>query len=148
MKAVKLGDKVRVSVFAQAEGDDWAREEGELEFRVGEGSVNPEFDRIVEGMKTRERRSAILPESDLFGEHEPDLVVRLGRHRLPKGADPIPGLPFQLELSNGQELTVRVIEVSDDAVTVDANHPLAGRELRLDVTLLEILERRSSPSQK
>ena len=141
MAEAKNGDTVRIhytgtlndgSVFDSSEGEE------PLEFTLGSGQVIPGFEQAVEGMQPGEKKEVKIPSDEAYGAHNDEWVLVVDRENFPEHIEPEPGQ--QLELSqNGQSFTVTVTEVSDDSVTLDANHPLAGKDLTFALELVEIV---------
>ena len=138
----KDGDTVRVhysgafedgSVFDSSGGDD------PLQFTLGEDQVIPGFDAAVSGMEVGSRKQETFSPEHGYGELSQDLVFELPLDELRgHGVDPQPGQTLELEQDDGSTFSARVTAVSADAVTLDANHELAGKTLVFDITLVEI----------
>ena len=136
----KTGDTVRIhytgtlndgSVFDSSEGRD------PLEFTLGEGQVIPGFEEAVAGMAVGEEKTVTIPADEAYGRTRQELVLTVPRAQLPAGMSPSVGQ--QLQLMQGTEaFVVTVREVRDDAVVLDANHPLAGQDLTFELSLVEI----------
>jgi len=138
----KAGDTVRVhytgkledgTVFDSSEGQD------PLQFTIGEGQVIRGFEDAVTGMVVGEKKSAAIAAEQAYGPHRDELVVMVGRERLPQGLDPRVGQHLSLHQVDGQRFIVTVTDVSPSGVTVDANHELAGKDLLFDLRLVEVL---------
>jgi FKBP-type peptidyl-prolyl cis-trans isomerase SlpA len=141
MKQAKANDKVKVhykgtlstgEVFDSSEGRE------PLEFTVGAGQVIPGFDKGIEGMEIEEEKSITIPVEEGYGEVRQELIQEIPRQSLPEDIKPEVGLNLISKTPDGQEIPIVVTEVKDDAITIDANHPLAGQELTFDVKLVEI----------
>lgn len=141
MAEAKNGDTVRIhytgtlddgSVFDSSEGEE------PLELTLGSGEVIPGFEQAVEGMKPGDKKEVTIPSAEAYGSRNDEWVLVVERENFPEHIEPEPGQ--QLELSqNGQSFVVTVTDVSDDSVTLDANHPLAGKDLRFALELVEIV---------
>jgi peptidylprolyl isomerase len=108
-----------------------------LEFTVGGGNLIRGFDRAVLGMGVGESKTVKIPADDAYGSRREELVMTVKRKALPTDVDPTVG--EELELQQGDEVfVVRVTDVSEDDVTLDANHPLAGKTLIFEIELLEV----------
>lgn len=149
MAQAKKGDRVKVhytgklddgSVFDSSEcGDEGdCGCSGPLEFTVGAGEVIPGFEQAVEGLSINETRSVHIPVDQAYGERVEEMVAQVPRSELP--ADMVPEVGQQLEVTqeDGNAFQVVITAVTDDQVTIDANHPLAGRNLNFDIRLVEI----------
>lgn len=140
MPEAKQGDRVRVHYAGTLDdGTPFDSSEGRapLEFTVGAGDVIAGFDSAILGMAPGERKRVRIPADDAYGAHRRDLVMRLPRAELPASIEPTLGQ--QLRLSQGDHvLVVTISELDEEVVTLDANHPLAGKDLTFDLELVEI----------
>jgi peptidylprolyl isomerase len=141
MASVKEGDTITLhyrgslddgTVFDSSEGRE------PLSFKVGNGEVIPGFDDGVRGMESGENRQITIPADQAYGQYYEDLVRVVPRTAFPAHTTPAVGLAFEMELPSGEPLTVRVIDVEGDDVTLDANHLLAGETLHFDIRLVSI----------
>ncbi|MBW2689030.1 MAG: FKBP-type peptidyl-prolyl cis-trans isomerase [Deltaproteobacteria bacterium] len=139
-RAVTVGDQVRVnyvgrfengSIFDSSEGHD------PLEFTVGAEQVIAGFDRVVIGMKAGESCKVVIAPEDGYGAHVPEMVAEVERHQIPDHEKLILGSMLEVSMEDGQTLEVQVVELSDDIVLLDGNHPLAGKELHFEIEILE-----------
>jgi peptidylprolyl isomerase len=120
------------TVFDSSEGRE------PLSFTLGEGKVIPGFEAAVVGMGAGDTKSAVIPAEEAYGPRRDDLVLRVERERLPEGIDPEPGQALQMQTEEGQVVPVTVTEVDEAAVILDANHPLAGRDLTFEIEVVEV----------
>lgn len=120
------------TVFDSSEGRD------PLKFTVGAGQVIPGFDQAVNGMAPGDSKTVRIGPSDAYGERRDELVLDVPREQFPDDIDPEPGMELAVQSDGGRQLPVRVTDVRDDSVTLDANHPLAGEALTFEVTLVEV----------
>ena len=120
---------------ASEECDDCTSGSGPLEFTIGEGSVIPGFEAAVIGMSTGEQKTVVIPADDAYGPHLEELVADIDRKDLPEGMNPEPGEQLEVVHEEGQTIPVVVVGVTSEKITLDANHPLAGRELTFDIRL-------------
>lgn len=141
MKIAKENDKVKVhykgklvtgEVFDSSEGKD------PIEFILGSGQVIPGFDKGVQGMKVNEQKTIEIPSSDAYGSVNPDLIQDIPKKNLPPDIAPEVGLKLVSKTPKGNEIPVVVTEVTDDTIKIDANHPLAGKDLVFEVELINI----------
>lgn len=142
MAQAKTGDTVRIhytgtledgTIFDSSDGRD------PLEFTLGAQQVIPGFDKAVSGMNVGDSSTTTIPPEEAYGEHNPELLLEFGRDQLPPELDPEIGMQIALQHPNGQPIPVVIVEVSPDAVILDANHQLAGKTLIFDVELVEII---------
>jgi peptidylprolyl isomerase len=150
MAKVKEGDRVRVhytgrlddgSVFDSSEcaEDECGCEHGPLEFTIGTGDVIPGFDKGVKGMSVGETKTVHIPVEEAYGERIEEMVAVVPRGDLPPGMTPEAGQQLEVTQENGELFQVVVTEVTDQTITIDANHPLAGQALNFDLRLVEII---------
>ena len=141
MSVVKEGDTVSLhykgwlddgTVFDSSEGRQ------PLSFRVGAGQVIPGFDDAVRGMAAGENRQINIPADQAYGPYYDDLVRVVPRSAFPAHTTPTIGFAFDMELPSGEPMTVRIIDIEGDEITLDANHLLAGENLHFDVHLVSI----------
>lgn len=141
MTQVKEGDTVRIhytGTLADGETFDSSQGRDPLEFTVGSGQIIPGLDAALPGMAVGDKKTVEVPAADAYGAADPDAKQAVPRADIP---DDIPldiGTQLQVQTPQGQTLQVMVAEVTDEQVTLDANHPLAGKDLTFDVELVEI----------
>jgi peptidylprolyl isomerase len=109
-----------------------------LEFTLGEGKIIPGIENAVEGMNVGESKSVEVPPEHAYGQRREELIEEISRDKLPKDFEPKVGQQFEVPQQQGQSMVVRVVDTSEQSVTLDANHPLAGRDLTFDLELLEV----------
>ncbi|CUH89540.1 FKBP-type peptidyl-prolyl cis-trans isomerase SlyD [Phaeobacter sp. CECT 5382] len=141
MTEVKNGDTVKIhytgtltdgSVFDSSEGRD------PLEFTVGAGHVIGGMDAGLPGMKVGDKKRLEIAAEDAYGPLNPEARQAIPREGIP---DDIPlevGIQLQMQSPEGHVLPVTVVEVTEATVTLDANHPLAGKDLNFDIELVSI----------
>jgi len=141
MSQVRNGDKVRVHYTGKFEdGDVFDSSEGAdpLEFIVGIGQVIPGFDQAVVGMAIGESKAIVIPAPEAYGERNPDLVQTINREQFSLGGIvPAVGMSIEMQTSEGS-IPLVITELNEASVTLDANHPLAGRDLHFDLMLVAI----------
>ena len=142
MATAKQGDTVHVHYTGKLEDGsvfDSSRNREPIEFTLGRGQVIPGLEDAVVGLSEGEKAEAEVPPEAAFGERSRELVLRVQSDSLPEGVTPSLGQRFEMTTSDGYKIPVRVTDLHDDAVEVDANHPLAGRKLTFDVELVRIV---------
>lgn len=142
MAQAKAGDKVRVHYDGQLNDGtvfDSSRAREPIEFVLGEDSVIPGFEQAIIGMEAGESKDVSIPPEDGFGEYNEDLVVNVEKSILPPDINPELGM--QLEVSSEEESprVFTIADIAEDTITLDGNHPLAGKEIAFKIKLLEIL---------
>lgn len=142
MAHATTGDTVRIHYTGTlSDGTVFDSSEGRapLEFTLGAGQVIPGFDRAVEGMEPGETQRVEIPAAEAYGPHREEMTLSVSPDQFPEEMDPALGQQLQLSQPDGQSVVVRVTEIADDAVTLDANHELAGKDLTFEITLEEIV---------
>jgi len=142
MQEAKKGDKVKVHYQGKLiSGETFDSSSGRepLEFEIGSGSVIKGFDEGVSGMKVGEKKTINIPVDEAYGERSEDMLIEFPKDRFPKDMEIKEGMQLMMSNGSGQNIPVIVTEVKDDAVILDANHPLAGEDLIFDIELIEIV---------
>ncbi len=109
-----------------------------LTFKIGEKMVIPGFEKEVLGMKTGEEKTFSIEPKDAYGEIREELKRDIPKSSLPQDYEPKEGMILMLNAPNGQQFPVRICNVKGKNVTLDLNHPLAGKKLIFRIKLLEI----------
>ena len=110
-----------------------------LEFEVGAGEVIPGFEDAVASMNVGQEKDIIIPPAQGYGEINPDLVKEFPRDQFPPTPDPAPGMGLMIKAPNDQQFPCRIIKVENGMVTLDINHPLAGKTLHFKIKVLEVV---------
>jgi peptidylprolyl isomerase len=142
MATVNDGDTVKVHYTGKLENDvvfDTSNEREPLQFTIGEGRVIPGFEEAVAGMEPGESKTANIPADQAYGPYHEEMVRALDRNQLPPDIELEVGQHLESRSEEGQSFIVTVIDISGSTVTLDANHPLAGKDLSFDIELLEIV---------
>ncbi|NDJ76460.1 MAG: peptidylprolyl isomerase [Chloroflexi bacterium] len=141
MAQAKNGDMVQVHytgrlddgrVFDSSQGSD------PLEFTLGQGQVIPGFEDAVRGMESGETKTVTIPEADAYGPHRNELLLDVKREEFPDDMQPQVGMQLQLKQLNGESFQAMIVDVGDETVRLDANHPLAGQDLTFEINLVQI----------
>jgi FKBP-type peptidyl-prolyl cis-trans isomerase 2 len=127
---IKLGDGTIIGSAINCEP---------LQFTIGEGQVLPSFEQAVVGMNPSELKTILVPAESAFGPHLDEMVIAIERTRLPEDFNPKIGEKVQFCQTDNQIATVLVTDVSESTITIDANHPLAGKNLTFDIQFLEVV---------
>ena len=137
------GDTIRVHYTGRLEDGtvfDTSRGRHPMQFTIGEGRlIPPGFEQALVGMGPGESKTVRIPMEDAFGPCREELVVTVDRDRFAGDLKLEVGQTLEITSSGGQRTVVTVTDISDSKVTLDANHPLAGKDLILDVQLIEIV---------
>ncbi len=140
MSKAKDGDTVKVHYTGKLENGevfDTSDNREPLEFVIGEGNVIPGFEKGIAGMDVGESRSITIPPEEAYGTRQEEFVVKVERGEFPENITPAVGLQLQMMQPNGESINVIVTDLTEDIVTIDANHLLAGQTLFFDVELVE-----------
>ena len=141
MSQAKKGDSVKIhytgtledgTVFDSSAGRD------PLDFTLGSGQVIVGFDEAVLGMSIGDKKKVTISSHKAYGEKNEDLVIEVPKDQVPADLNPEVGQKLQMGGPNGELVVVTVVEVNDVVVILDANPPLAGKDLIFDLELVAI----------
>lgn len=138
---IQDGDTVRVHYTGTLQDGtefDTSRERSPLEFTVGEGQVIPGFEEIVKGLEPGDTETETLPPEQAYGPHDDQRILDVPREELPDDVEPEVGMQLEVQQPDGNRARVSITEISDESVKLDANHPLAGRELTFEIEVLDV----------
>ena len=140
--AIKEGDKVKIEYTGTLDDgtvfDSSEKHEKPLEFEVGSKQVIKGFEDAVKGMAEGEEKEIKLEPQDAYGNLNPDLVKKVPKEQLPTDKELKSGMVLLASLPNGTQLPCKVTKVEDKEVTLDMNHPLAGKKLNFKIKVVEI----------
>lgn len=143
MTQVKPGDTVHVHYTGKLEDGtvfDSSENREPLEFTVGEGQIIPGFEQLIVGMNPGESKTGTIPSDMAYGPYYNDMVITVNRSQVPDNVEPKVGQQIQMRnTEDGREVIATITEVAEHSITLDGNHPLAGKDLTFDVRLVEIL---------
>lgn len=144
---IKKGDTVRVNYTGKlADGKvfDSSKNEGRqpLEFTFGMGQLIPGFEAAIEGKEPGESVTVVIPPENAYGQIDPELIFTVPKAQVPENIPLEVGTPLQLANDKGQQMAVVITDVGPDEVTLDANHPLAGKDLTFDIEILDNKEKK------
>jgi len=135
------GKQVKVQFVGQLEDGtvfSQASAEKPLEFTLGKENLIPGFVEAVRGMEPGQQKTVQLAPEDAFGQYDPKKLVTLSRKQFAKHEPIKSGMDVDVKDVSGQEFSCRVNSCTEDSVTVDTNHPLAGQTLRFGIRLQEV----------
>lgn len=110
-----------------------------MEFVIGDGKLIPKFEAAVIGLEPGQSITVTIPADEAYGQRADEMVAIIERSEIPADINPEPGHQMEVILEDGSPLPVLVTEVTDKTITLDGNHPLAGRDLTFSIRLVEIL---------
>ncbi|MGD2187843.1 MAG: FKBP-type peptidyl-prolyl cis-trans isomerase [Desulfobacterales bacterium] len=143
MRKAQKGDNVRVHFSAyHDDGTQFATTLGEkpMELTIGDGKLIECFEQSVVGMTEGEKKTVSIEPNQAMGEKRPELVATFSRHEIPEQYEDLKvGRNVEVEGANGNPTVGTVTQLTDQEVTVDTNHPLAGKTLVFDIELIEFV---------
>ncbi len=137
-----IGDTVKVHYTGRLGNGtifDTSVEREPLQFTLGQGQVIRGFEQAVLGMTVGESKTVVIPADEAYGPYRDELVIVANRSNFPPGWEPEIGDQLPLTQPDGREIWVRVVEITESTITIDANHHLAGKDLVFDIELVEVL---------
>ena len=141
MTQVKSGDTVAIHYTGTLlDGSTFDSSDGRepLEFVVGSGQIIPGLDVALPGMEVGDKKVVKIGSEDAYGPLNPEMRQAVPREGIPADIPLEVGTQLQMQTPDGQSMPVMVVEVDDATVTLDANHPLAGKDLQFDIELMKI----------
>jgi len=141
MNQAKCGDKVKVDIDVFLENGTKFVSSGDdepLEFTIGKGEVISGFENAVIGMEVGEEKTVKVPPEESFGQRHEELVVGVSRSDIPEHFTLVIGEQLKIRLKGSDPIKVTVVGMSEDTVTLDGNHPLAGYTLTYKILLVAI----------
>jgi peptidylprolyl isomerase len=137
------GDTVHVHYKGTlADGTEFDSSEGRepLEFTIGSGQVIPGFDAAVSGLEVGQTATVKIQAADAYGDHADEGLQTFPRDAFPPDTEPEVGWAVELSAPDGQRVPATIVDVTDEAITLDFNHPLAGQDLTFDITLVDVVD--------
>jgi len=141
MSNAKNGDTVKVHYTGTLEDGtvfDSSAESEPLEFTLGNGQLIKGFEDAVLGMSIGEKKQVKISYDETYGTRKDELILKFDRAAFPPSIEPREGLVLNLKSPEGRLIVAEIKEISGDSVTLDANHPLAGKDLTFEINLMEI----------
>lgn len=138
---IKSGDRVTVHYTGKLSNGnmfDTSQGRAPLTFTTGSGQVIPGFDKAVEGMKVKEKKTFVIPSHEAYGPVVKELILEIPRNKLPPQPDPQVGMQLMMKGPQGQQIPATITKIEGDKVTIDINHPLAGKDLHFEIEIVGI----------
>lgn len=142
MKRAGSGDTVRVHYTGKFDDGtvfDSSRERDPLEFTLGQGQIIKGFEEAVDGLAQGAAATVKIPAEKAYGPRKEELVIKVGREQFPPTIEPKEGVLLNIRHPSGGTMEVSIVEVDESTVTLDANHPLAGKDLTFEIELVEVV---------
>ncbi len=139
---IKKGDKVHIHYTGTLDsGEVFDSSDGRepLEFEAGAGNVIKGFDDAIIGMKKGEEKSFRIKALEAYGERDPNLLSEVPREGLPKDSEPKEGMQVMVTLPTGQQMPALISKVTEDHITLDLNHPMAGKDLSFKIKVHDVM---------
>jgi FKBP-type peptidyl-prolyl cis-trans isomerase 2 len=143
MNQVKENNTVKVNYTGKlSDGQVFDSSEGKepIEFTLGQGQLIPGFEKGLIDMKLNEKKTITVAKEEAYGDVNKDLIQEVKKTELPQDMTPEVGMGLVSKSPDGQEMNLMVVEVKDESIVIDGNHPLAGKELVFDLEVIEIKE--------
>jgi FKBP-type peptidyl-prolyl cis-trans isomerase 2 len=141
MAQARTGDTVKIHFTCKLEDGtvfDTSAGKEPLDFVIGDHQVMPGLEEAVIGMGQGESKSVIIPPEKAFGPHLKEKVHTVARDQFPRELEPMVGMKFEIKQEDGKTTVVRVTDVSESHITLDTNHPLAGKNFLFEIKLFDI----------
>lgn len=141
MTQAKDGSKVKVHYTGKLDDGtvfDSSKDRDPFEFTIGTGSVIPGFEKGIVGMATGETKTVTIPPDEAYGQKRDELIADVKKSHFPPDITPTVGQQLQMQQPDGRPLNVMVTKIEGEDVTLDANHPLAGKTLTFEIELVEV----------
>nr|AOE10951.1 FKBP-type peptidyl-prolyl cis-trans isomerase [uncultured bacterium]CCF99313.1 peptidyl-prolyl cis-trans isomerase, FKBP-type [uncultured Flavobacteriia bacterium] len=141
MSQVKENNTVKVNYTGKlSDGQVFDSSEGKepLEFTLGQGQLIPGFEKGLIDMKLNEKKTITVAKAEAYGEINDDLRQEVKNTELPQDIKPEVGMGLTSKSPDGQEMKLHVVEVKEESIVVDGNHPLAGKDLIFDLEVIAI----------
>lgn len=142
MTQAKQGDTVQVhytGMLSDGTVFDTSRNRHPLQFTIGNGQVIQGVEEAVTGMNIGESKTATIPAEKGYGPHREDMIVTVNRSQLPGEVRPGVGQRLEIMQTDDQVILVTVTGATESTITLDANHPLAGKPLTFELELVGIV---------
>jgi peptidylprolyl isomerase len=142
MTVAKSGNTVKVHYTGKLKDgtvfDSSLQRNEPLEFTLGQGNMIAGFEKAVNGMKVGDSTVADIPVNEAYGEVREDMILEVPKKDVPENITPEVGQRLAVQQQDGQSIPVTISKVSEESITLDANHPLAGKDLIFEIELLEV----------
>jgi len=137
----KVGDTVKIHYTGKLPDGtvfDSSKDGDPLEFKLGENMVIPGLEHAIIAMNEGEEKTESIPTAEAYGDRKQELVFKVERESVPPDVELSVGLQLEIHQDDGNTFAVTVVQIDDDTITLDANHPLAGQDLIFEFKLIEV----------
>lgn len=141
MNQAKPGDRVQVlytGKFNNGEVFDASTDDAPLDFTIGQGEIIPGFEQGIIGMKEGESRVIHILPDEAYGQHDEELLYEVDRIDIPEDMELEVGREVEMSDEDGHTFPAVITHVGEETIEVDANHPLAGKELTFEIKLVAV----------
>lgn len=141
MTTPNTGDTVTIDyVLRRSDGEVVGNtaEAGPQDIQLGQGQIFPQIEQALAAMEVGDKETVSIPSDNAFGPRRDELVIDIPRANLPPEPAPQPGMSLQAQQQDGTPMTLHIVEVGEQSIKADGNHPLAGEDLTFDITLRDI----------
>ena len=142
MSQASDGDTVKINYTGKLDsGDVFDTSEGRapLEFTIGQNTIIPTLESAVVGMAEGDTATVAIAAADAYGQRSPEAIQKVERSAIPEGIELATGTQLQASDGAGNQMLLTVVELDEETVTLDGNHPLAGENLTFEIELVEIV---------
>ncbi len=142
MTQAKSGDTVKIQYTGRLDDNsvfETSVDRDPIQLTIGQGGTIPALEEAIIGMETGESKTIEISAEQAYGIHHKELVHTVSRKVLPADMEPEIGKRLKAISVDGREFPVTIRDISEKTVTMDTNHPLAGKDLTFDIELVEIL---------
>jgi FKBP-type peptidyl-prolyl cis-trans isomerase 2 len=141
MIRVKDGDTVKIHYTGKTEDQKvftTSKDKQSIEFEIGSGIVPPSLEKGIIGMKIGATKTITVPPEEGYGLRRKELIATVMKSDLPQDSELVIGQRFQYKRADGKLADIYIIDIKDEQITIDANHPLAGHKLIFDIEIADI----------
>jgi len=141
MEGIRDGDVVQVHYTGKlktGEVFDSSKEKEPLQLKIGEGKIIPGFEQALLGMQQGEKKTFDLSPDEAYGDRSDDRVHVIERKQVPPDLNLEVGMQLALEAQGQEPIPAQVVDLSEETVTLDTNHPLAGKSITFEIDVVDI----------
>ncbi|GGD79743.1 FKBP-type peptidyl-prolyl cis-trans isomerase [Croceicoccus mobilis] len=141
MAIAKTGDTVSIDFVVRTQDGNvvgGTQENGPQTLTIGGGEVMPQIEDALQGMEVGGEKTVTVDSENAFGPRQEQMIIEIPRAQLPADPAPQPGMQLAAQQQDGSTVNLTIVQVEDDKVVADGNHPLAGQDLTFGLTLVEI----------